>query len=98
MNKATKTITSISVAVVAYFIIFVAIFSWNAFFNPIFVDAFIWWKYGTNYSKFNSILGGILLLSTLIWTILTIFTYFIYKYWADKNKPMEEKNDNYRSC
>jgi hypothetical protein len=88
MNKTTKIIISISGAVVVYFIIFVAIFFWNAFFNPIFVDAFIWWKYGTNYSKFNSILSGILLLTTLIWTILTTSTFIFLRILSDKSKKI----------
>jgi len=84
MNKAQKIILSVYVAVC--FLIFVAIFFWNAFFNPIFVDAFIWWKYGTNYGKFNSILNEILLLSTLIWIISAIPTYFIFKNWTDNKE------------
>lgn len=84
MNKVQKIIISISVYVVVCFLTFLAVFFWNASYNPIFLDAFLWWKHGINYSKFDSILSEMLSLSIIIWIILAIPTFSLYKHWADK--------------
>ncbi len=82
MNKARKII--ISIYVVVCLLIFLAIFFWNARFNQLFFESFIWCKYDGNCSKFDSSLIGILLVGISSWVILAIPTFFLYKHWADK--------------
>lgn len=82
MNKVRKIIISIYVAVC--FLIFIAILFWNARFNQLFLESFIWCQYDGNCNRFDSFVIEILLLSVSSWIILAIPTFFIYKHWADK--------------